>query len=234
MLLKFVFIMAFALALPAISFGSEKPLCKGNKKMSADAIQKAAEDRFGGPCKVRKHKKNMDWPAKGLEGYSAEVKCPNTPLRKYHSSIKKEENDKNCSLRYTKLSPMDGSQCGLTDNWGGDEEESGPQWKFNKRAEIKIQDLTPEKVRALPEVTQKQLIVTLSDEAGNDAVKAVKFIQDGGSEGGEGYVHQFSFKGKQYDAVEYYPGGNSYGKIFLRGKSEPIAENGDGSISCAE
>lgn len=209
---------------------ADRPLCKGNKKMSREAIQSAANNLLGGPCKISPLKQNMSWPSEGIEGYAAEARCPGKPVRRFHTSVKKDNGV--CHIRFTKMSPMDGSQCGLTDMWGGEEEESAPQWKFKKSAQIALQDLTPAKIHALPEITKQQLIANTEGEA-TTAEDAVKYIVDN-SEAGEGYVHQFSFKGKKYDAVESYPGGNSYGKIFPHGSAEPIAENGDGSISCLE
>jgi len=214
------------------SAATSRPLCPGNKKLAKDAILASANTRFGGPCKVKGLKKNFAWPSEGREGYGASAECPNTPARRYSVTLKKENNQ--CRVQIVRLSPLSGSQCGLTDFWGGDEEMGDPgTWQFDSAAQVSLGDLTPEQARALPAIIQEQIVEALAGEAAGDIVAAVEHIKEH-SEAGEGYYHQFTYQGQAFDALEYYPGGNSYGTIFKRGSKVPVAKNGDGDISCVE
>jgi hypothetical protein len=229
--MKFVLLMS--LFVSSSAFAAAHPLCVGNPRMAREAIKSSAASRFGGPCLIVDFKKTTHWPSEGRESYGAEVQCPNTPMRRYSASIKKE--NAVCSLKFVRLLPMSGSQCGLTDIWGGETNDDGDavgeQWRFDESAEISIGDLTPAKMRALPAMVKKQIIASFDDVVTiEEAVETVKEH----SEGGEGYYRQFTFEGREYDAVEYYPGGNAYGKIFKRGSDQPLAVEGDGDISCVE
>ncbi len=229
---KIILALAFTFSAGA-SAAMTKPLCPGNKKMAKEAILKSANSRFGGPCKLKDLKKNMDWPSEGREGYGALAQCPNTPDRKYSVSIKKDHNV--CTIKIVRLSPLSGAQCGLTDTWGGEGDEdqpSGPKWNFDESKQVSLGDLTPAQARALPEITKQQIIASFSGEA-NDIETAIQFIKEG-SEAGEGYYRQFEFNGQKFDALEYYPGGNSYGSIYKHGTVIEVAKNGDGDISCVE
>lgn len=213
---------------------AERQLCAGNKQLAKENIKRAAEQRTGSTCRIQKLKQYMSWPSEGLEGYAAEAKCAGTRTRAYTATIKKE--DGVCGVRSVKLRALDGSQCGLTNTWGGDYDDNGEpvgdQWQFDESKQISLGELTDEQVRALPGVVKSQIVESMEEVS--TVEEAIQAIKDGASEGGEAYHHQFTFKGVAYDAVEMYPGGNSVGKIFKHNSDQPVAENGDGSISCVE
>jgi hypothetical protein len=226
-------LLALVFAFSANVFAAAPAICPGNQQLAREAIQDSADKRFGGSCRISNLKKTIHWPSKGREGYGADVKCPDTPQRRYSASVQKTNGV--CQIRFVTLHPLSGSQCGLSDTWGGgtdeDGEPVGEQWEFDESAEISIGDLTPTKIRALPAIVKQQLIASFDDVTTvEEAVQAVKE----GSEAGEGYYKRFTFQGREYDAVESYPGGNAYGTIFKRGESQPVAKEGDGDISCVE
>ncbi len=229
---KIILALAFTFSTTAMAAIS-KPLCRGNKKLAKEAMLSKASARFGAGCKVKNLKKNMDWPSEGREGYGALLNCPAKPQRNISASVVKENNV--CTISAVRISPLTGAQCGLTDTWGG--EEDGPQWKFDESLQIALQDLTKTSVKALSLITQQQILAAAKAQDDTESVDSVElaldFLQQG-SEAGEGYVHSFEFNGVNYESVETYPGGNSYGLIFLSGSAVPVANNGDGDIACRE
>lgn len=230
--MKFVMMIFLAVSSTAMA-KQDPPLCPGNKEMAKLAMEKSAEGRFGGPCRVASLKKNMHWPSEGREGYGADVQCPNTPTRRYSASVQKTNGI--CKIRFVTLHPLSGSQCGLTDTWGGDSDDDGnpvgPQWKFDDAKTVDLAKLKPEDIRRLPDLLQRQLTAAV-DGAGN-AEQAVQELLDG-SEANEAYVYYFTFKNVKYVAVHSYPGGNPYGTIFEANSDQPFAKEGDGDISCVE
>lgn len=212
-----------ALSMSITATAAERPLCKGNRKLAKAAIESAANNLLGGPCQVTKVKKYMSWPSEGLEGYSAAVRCPGEPVRSFSSSIKKENGA--CRIRWTKMSPLTGAQCGLSDSWGGDEGET--EWQFHSST-----DLSKLKAANVSEIMKQQLIAVTDGEA-KTAAEAIQFIVSG-SEAEEAYYHVFSVNGKTFETIESFPGGNASGLIFPQGSATPIANNGDGEINCIE
>lgn len=126
-----------------------------------------------------------------------------------------------------------GSQCGLTDYWGGPDDQNGPEWKFDDGQSIELTNLKPSQILSLPIITQRQLMAAAEGEGRINPIKAVEWLTTG-SDGGEAYVEQFTFKGELYDAVIHYPGDNPYGVIFKHESVEPHAYNNDGDVTCAQ
>lgn len=196
--------------------------CPNALVASAEAALKAARNKFG-TCRVASVKQVTSWPSEKLESWRVEINCTDHPQRSYSVSLK------SCSVTRVQLSALAGRYCGLSDIWGG---EAYQPWKFDDQKTLDLRTMPFAELRKLSEHTKAQLRKVAESDHG-DIVKVVGYLKDS-SEGGEVYVREFEFRGQQFDAVEFYPGGNPYGLIFERGSFEPVASNGDGSISCIE
>ena len=203
--------------------------CEDAEAISSEAALKLAAKSISSSCKVLDVKQSMDWPAKSIEGWTVNLQCPAANRSVY--VVLFEIEDAYCEVKKAEVLSMDGSQCGLTDMFGGDEE--GNDWSFDDSREITLQDLNEAQIKTLPKVIQQQIAVAAGEKISIDPVTAVKTLLEG-SEGEEAYVKFFTFKGVKYTTVHSYPGGNSYGPIFKEGSNKLFASNGDDSISCAE
>lgn len=122
-----------------------------------------------------------------------------------------------------------GSECGLTDTWGGENDE----WNFTETVEI--YKMSERRLDMLPMKMQKQLIkaaaIAGSDAQDMNVVEAVAYLKEN-SEGEEVYYKSFDLDQKEYSAVQYYGGGNMTGSIFKKGSDVLHAEISDGDINC--
>jgi hypothetical protein len=86
----------------------------------------------------------------------------------------------------------------------------------------------------LSALQKKQIIITAKRYAERaprtmTLAMAIDLLSDN-SEGGDLSYMVFRFKGKTYNLVQHYPGGNPYGLVFKG--TEIVAERTDGDLNC--
>lgn len=113
-----------------------------------------------------------------------------------------------------------GSECGLIDF--ADDFQLSP---------VKTQTLSEKsKLSSL----QQQQVLNMAPEMKTMSIhEALAYLVEG-SESGDVYYEAGSFQGKQYQVIRYYPGGNPYGTIYLKGSTEPLAYIQDSDLVCAQ
>lgn len=204
-------------------------VCRNAQQQSEEAALKASNAQFKTSCQVLGSKNTMKWPAKGQEGWTVEVQCGQAPVRRVSVGFKQDAN-KVCAITRVKIQELDGSQCGLSDVYGGENED----WQFEPESQsLSLGTMKAQQLKALPVITQQQIIATVEDNSASNVVEAVAILKEG-SEAGDVYLVNFSYKGMNYTSVHSYPGGNQVGLIFKQGSAKPFASNGDGSISCID
>ena len=129
--------------------------------------------------------------------------------------------------------PRLGSQCGLTDSWGGGGGEE--TWKPLGARDLAVHELTPHQLAALPNATRFQLVRAAQFQCDTcrvtTAASAMKILSSASS-GGEVYLHNFRVRGGIFTAIRYFPGDNPVGPIFIYGSGMQVATNEDDTVVC--
>ncbi len=102
-----------------------------------------------------------------------------------------------------------------------------------------LSDANPAAIASLSPMAQKQLITyarNYADTAESRLIKtakeAVVYLTEG-SEGSELYLNHFSYGGRKYTKIDWYPGGNPYSVIYAYGTVVQVATLEDGDFLCS-
>jgi hypothetical protein len=227
---KMISVFVTTLAIGALAQAAQTP-----QEISKDAALKAAGDKFKVTCSEKETKQVGNSPRNGSQTWKVTVTCSGHFDRDYIVHLNVAGDEGGFSVRDTMLLPLNGTRCGLSDNWGGDDEK-GSDWQFDDKREINLTGMSKKAIQSLPQLVQEQLIVTannMSDEPVDNVTKAV-LVMKSDMKDGEAYVKYFSYNGVNYTATVSYPGDNAVGLIFKEGSAVPFAENGDDFIVCSE
>ncbi len=132
-----------------------------------------------------------------------------------------------------KAADRSGSDCGLTDFRNVDE------WLSLGEQQILTQ-MTDQELSRLATLTKQQLIITAKEETKardtnpaviKNVVQAVKYLREN-SESEDVHVTLYKVNKLVVTEIAFWPGGNPYGYVFLRGTTRLIALNQDDEVSC--
>ena len=132
-----------------------------------------------------------------------------------------------------KAADRSGADCGLTDFRNVDE------WISLGEQQILTQ-MTDQELSRLATLTKQQLIITAKEETKardtnpaviKNVVQAVKYLREN-SESEDVHVTLYKVNKLVVTEIAFWPGGNPYSYVFLRGTTRLIALNQDDEVSC--
>jgi hypothetical protein len=190
-----------------------------------------AEQKFG-DCKIFKNEgvRKFGHPTgKFQEGHKVILKCEKKDFVAMKVIFNVDARKKSCEVAKIEEGLLSGQYCGLS------EEFNDEVWKEINSRHIALYRLNDDQIDDLPTIVKQQVIITAKET--NPEIKSTKeaiaYLKEG-SEGDEVHYNVYRVKGKIYNEVKTYGGGNPTSTIFRDGELRVHAHNGDDSIMCAK